>query len=133
MNASSLFAIAAAPLCGYPNLMGYQSVANVEKQPWEEALLRRKYVVEYAENGQYVPMKVVHGGKDVPGRSKVVVDRYRDLGYSVIFDVPEEADHNVWDDAYEDGRMIPWLTAKRAPAAPASVKLVTRDYRYARA
>ncbi len=124
---------AAAPLCGYPNLMGYQSVANVEKQPWEEALLRRKYVVEYAENGQYVPMKVVHGGKDVPGRSKVVVDRYRDLGYSVIFDVPEEADHNVWDDAYEDGRMIPWLTAKRAPAAPASVKLVTRDYRYDRA
>jgi len=132
LHAPGMFS-ASAPLCGYPNLMSYQSVANVDKAPWEPALLARKYVVEYAENGQYVPLHVVHGGLDTPGRSKVVVDRYRDLGYSVVFDVPEDADHNVWDDAYEDGKMIPWLASRRAPRAPESVRFVTRDYRYDRA
>jgi dienelactone hydrolase len=132
LHAPGMFS-ASAPLCGYPNLMDYQSVSRVEQAVWEPALLARKYIVEYAENGQYVPLHVVHGGKDVPGRSKVVVDRYRDLGYSVVFDVPEDADHNVWDDAYEDGKMIPWLTAKRSPKAPQSIRFVTRDYRYDRA
>jgi hypothetical protein len=124
---------AAAPLCGYPNLLDYRSVSSVEKRPWERALLEKEYIVRYADNGLHLPLHVIHGGLDVPGRSKVVVDRYRELGQSVIFDVPKEAEHDVWTDGYEDGRMVHWLTRKRRPPAPEHVRLVSGEYRYDRA
>ncbi len=124
---------AAAPLCGYPNLLGYRSVADVRRLPWEEPLLAKEYLVRYAENGLHVPLHIVHGGLDVPGRSQVVADRYKALGYAHVFDVPEDLDHNVWDHAYEDGRMVPWLTRHAIPVAPRRVRLVTGKYRYHRA
>jgi pimeloyl-ACP methyl ester carboxylesterase len=124
---------AAAPLCGYPNLLDYRSVASVERRPWERALLEKKYIVRYADNGLHLPLHVIHGGLDVPGRSKVVVDRYRELGQSVIFDVPKEAEHDVWTDGYEDGRMVHWLTRKKRPTAPERVRFVSGEYRYDRA
>ncbi len=124
---------AAAPLCGYPNLLSYQSVAKVPHLPWEDTLLAKEYIVRYAENGLHVPLDIVHGGKDGPGRSKVVADRYAELGYAHVFDVQEELDHNVWDYAYEDGKMIPRLTRHAAPRAPKRVRLVTGRYRYDRA
>lgn len=124
---------AAAPLCGYPNLLDYKSVSSVEKKPWEDALLAKKYIVNYAENGVHVPLHIVHGGKDVPGRSKVVADRYRALGQRYVFDVQEDLDHNVWDYAYEDGKMIPWLRNASVPERPRRARLVTGEYRYDRA
>jgi poly(3-hydroxybutyrate) depolymerase len=124
---------AAAPLCGYPNLLSYESVRSVPHEPWEDALLAKRYIVGYAENGLHLPLHIVHGGKDGPGRSAVVADRYRKLGHPVIFDVQDDLDHNVWDYAYEDGRMIEWLKARRRPEAPARVRLVTGEYRYDRA
>jgi hypothetical protein len=124
---------AAAPLCGYPNLLDYRSVSSVDKRPWERALLEKEYIVRYADNGLHLPLHVIHGGLDVPGRSKVVVDRYRELGQSVIFDVPKEAEHDVWTDGYENGRMVHWLTRRRRPEAPEHVRLVSGEYRYDRA
>ncbi len=120
----------AAPLCGYPNLLGYSSVSGVAHAPWEDALLAKKYIVNYAENGAYLPLNVVHGGKDGPGRSKVVVDRYKSLGYSYIFDVQDDLDHDVWDYAYEDGKMVAWLEGRKRPASPKAVRFVTSEYRY---
>jgi dienelactone hydrolase len=127
-----LFA-ASAPLCGYPNLTTYESIRTVRHMPWEDVLVSKRYIVNYAENGLHVPMRIVHGGQDGPHRSQVVADRYRDLGYTHIFDVQDELDHNVWDYAYEDGKMIGWLKARRRPAVPERVRLATADYRYDRA
>lgn len=121
---------AAAPLCGYPNLLGYSSVASVPHAPWEDTLLAKKYIVNYAENGAYLPLTVVHGGKDGPGRSKVVIDRYKSLGYSYNFDVQDDLDHDVWDYAYEDSRMVPWLTGRSVPKSPKRVRFVSGEYRY---
>lgn len=124
---------ASAPLCGYPNLLDYQSVSRVPHLPFEEALLEKEYIVRYAENGLHVPLRIVHGGQDGPGRSKVVADRYKALGQSAIFDIQEDLDHNVWDYAYEDSKMVPWLTGRSAPTAPARVRFSTGKYRYDRA
>jgi poly(3-hydroxybutyrate) depolymerase len=124
---------ASAPLCGYPNLATYESVRTVPHTPWEETLIAKRYIVNYAENGLWLPMHIVHGGKDGPGRSQVVADRYQALGYEHVFDVQEELDHNVWDYAYQDAKMLSWLRARRRPAVPARVRLVTGDYRYDRA
>ncbi|MEJ7732651.1 MAG: hypothetical protein WKG00_26040 [Polyangiaceae bacterium] len=109
---------AASPLCGYPNLATYESVRTVPHTPWEETLIAKRYIVNYAENGLWLPMNIVHGGKDGPGRSQVVADRYQALGYEHVFDVQDELDHNVWDYAYQDLKMLSWLRARRRPAVP---------------
>lgn len=122
---------ASAPLCGYPNLKSWDSVRGVRHAPWEDRLIEQRAIVNYVENGLHLPLHVVHGGLDGPERSRVIVDRYRELGYRVDFDLQEELDHNVWDHGYEEGRMITWLTARRRPEAPARVRLVTGELRYA--
>jgi hypothetical protein len=53
--------------------------------------------------------------------------------YSAIFDVQEDLDHNVWDYAYEDSKMVPWLTRHKSPLAPKSVHLATGKLRYGKA
>lgn len=121
---------AAAPLCGYPNLTTYNSVKDVKHAPWEDAMIARRFLGNYAANGMHVPMHIVHGGQDGPGRSKVIADRYHALGYARIFDVQDDLGHNVWDYAYEDGRMIAWLKKKQQPKPPSRVRLVTGEYRY---
>ncbi|MFO0551308.1 MAG: hypothetical protein U0271_23160 [Polyangiaceae bacterium] len=122
-----------APLCGYPNLMDYVSVSRVPHQTWEDALLAKEFIGKYVENGMYVPIHVVHGGLDAPERSKVVVDRYKRLGYPYRFDVQDDLGHDVWTYAYKEGRMVSWLTSKTSPRAPKRVRLVTGKYRYDRA
>jgi hypothetical protein len=124
---------AAAPLCGYPNLLNWTSVRSVPHAPWEDVLLKKRYIGSYAENGLHLPLHIVHGGKDVPERSKVIADRYRALGYAHKFDVQDDLDHNVWDYGYEDGRMIAWLKAQKRPERPLRARLVTGEYRYSKA
>lgn len=123
---------AAAPLCGYPNLTEYRTIRSARKRTWERHLLESEGVVEYADNGRYLPLRIVHGGRDRPERSEVVVDRYRDLRYPVDFEVPEDAGHNVWDDAYADGSLLAWLTRARRPAVPAHPRLRTARYRFSK-
>jgi predicted esterase len=124
---------ASAPLCGYPNLLGWESIRKAPHAPWEKVLLQKRYIVNWAENGLHVPLHIVHGGKDDPTRSELVANRYKALGYTYKFDVQEDLDHNVWDYGYEDGDMIGWLKARRRPDVPAHVRFVTGEYRYDRA
>ena len=124
---------ASAPLCGYPNLLTWNSVRAAPHTPWEDVLLQKRYIGNYAENGLHLPLHIVHGGRDVPERSKVIADRYRELGYAHKFDVQDDLDHNVWEYGYEDGRMIAWLKAHARPERPARVRLATGEYRYSKA
>ena len=124
---------AAAPLCGYPNLLTWTSVRSAPHTPWEDVLLQKRYIGNYAENGLHLPLHIVHGGLDAPDRSRVIADRYRELGYPHKFDVQDELDHNVWEYGYEDGRMIAWLKSRARPEKPARVRLATGEYRYSKA
>jgi poly(3-hydroxybutyrate) depolymerase len=124
---------AASPLCGYPNLTGWTSIAEVDKQPFEELLIARRYIYNYVENGAHLPLHIVHGGKDGPQRSALIAKRYEELGYRREFDLQDDLDHNVWEHGYEGGRMIRWLTAQKRPEHPDHVRLRSADYRYHRA
>jgi len=128
----SLFS-AAAPLCGYPNLLGYSEVRNVPHQPFEDVMLARRYLANYAENGLHIPLHIVHGQNDGPERSAVVADRYRELGQPRIFEILKDTGHNVWDDAYEEGKMLAWLGLRKRPERPEHVRLRTGELRYDRA
>ncbi|MFO0611209.1 MAG: alpha/beta hydrolase-fold protein [Polyangiaceae bacterium] len=123
---------ATSPFCGYPNLLGFQNVMGVKRAPWEDAMLAKRYIVNYAENGSYVPVHVVHGGLDAPERSQVFVDRYRAVGNTALFDVQDDLNHDVWDYGYKDGRMVHWLSKKSRPESPKRVRFVTGEYRYDR-
>jgi len=124
---------ASAPLCGYPNLTTYRSIRGAAHQPWEDVMIGRRAIAHYAENGRHLPLHIVHGGRDAPARSKVVADRYRNLGYAHRFDIQDELGHNVWDYAYEEGRMLAWLRSRKRPDAPKRVRLRTGEHRYRRA
>ncbi|MFO0590089.1 MAG: alpha/beta hydrolase-fold protein [Polyangiaceae bacterium] len=123
---------AAAPLCGYPNLTTYQSVKDVQHTDFEDAMIARRFLGNYAANGMALPLHIVHGGQDGPQRSAVMAQRYKQLGYSAIFDVQDDLAHNVWDYAYKDGVMVQWLKKKQQPRPPHHVHLVTGEYRYDR-
>ncbi len=125
-----------APLCGYPNLLDWSSIRTPPHKPWEDVLLSKRYIVNWAENGLHVPMFMVHGGKDEPRRSEVMAKRYRALGYSYELDVQEDLDHNVWDYGYgtekEEGDMLRRLVGRKTPDVPEHVRFVTGEWRYDR-
>lgn len=123
---------ASAPLCGYPNLLGWDTIRKPPHTPWEDVLIQKRYILNWAENGQYVPLFMVHGGKDDPTRSQIMADRYRALGYPHKLDVQEDLDHNVWDYAYEDGDMVAQLKSHKRPKTPDRVRFVTGEWRYDR-
>ncbi len=122
---------AAAPLCGYPNIQTATAVRGARKHPWEGPLLALKDIANHVESGLHLPLRIVHGRRDGPFRSKGVADRYARLGYDAQLDVPDLG-HNVWDYAYADGKLLGWLASRRVPAHPASVRLRTGSYRYDR-
>ncbi|MEL6180464.1 MAG: prolyl oligopeptidase family serine peptidase, partial [Myxococcota bacterium] len=125
---------AAAPLCGYPDPGRVRPIdPQTLTHPWEKVLYRKAHIGNYAEQGRFLPMHIVHGGRDSPERSEAMVHRYRSLGYRVRYDLQEELGHNVWSHAYDKGRMVTWLQQHRQPEPPTQVHLKTADYRYAQA
>ncbi len=121
---------ATAPLCGYPNIEQYSSVRYAQKEPWEKTLLLQEGIANYAEAGRYLPMKVVHGSRDSPKRSELMVNRYNELGYKVDFDLREGMGHNIWDVAYEDGTLLKWMTRRKRPSRASRPHLRTLSYRH---
>lgn len=125
----SLFS-AAAPFCGYPNLLTYRSIAKKPTYPWEKVMLQKRYIGNYIANGRHIPLHLVHGGRDGPQRSALLAKAYRKRGYRHIFDLQADLGHNVWDYGYENGRMLAWLRARRQPKRPLRLSLHTGELRY---
>ncbi|MCC6619756.1 MAG: prolyl oligopeptidase family serine peptidase [Deltaproteobacteria bacterium] len=123
---------AAAPLCGYPNLLEQRSVKAAKKRPWEPRLLDEEGVAPYAEGGRYLPLKMVHGAQDNPRRSRLIEDRYKALRYQVELEVPPLG-HNVWDHAFEDGKLLRWLSSRKRPAVAPQPVVRSGRYRWAKA
>ncbi len=120
-------------LCGYPNIETYSQVEQVaSRAPWEEVLLSKKSVRNYAANALHTRVKAIHGGRDAPERAAVVTNALRGLGYWHTFDIQDDLGHNVWDYAYEDGKLLDWMRWRQSPRAPRRDRLVTADYRYDR-
>ncbi|MBN1611994.1 MAG: prolyl oligopeptidase family serine peptidase [Polyangiaceae bacterium] len=126
---SELFA-AAAPLCGYHSYFLRRDVAGQPVQAWEEGLMRHWSPVDWAENGRALPLYVAHGTEDKPlANSRVLVDRYRELGYSIRADWPQTG-HSVWKVAYHRARLWRWLSSQRRDDAALTVTVKTDALRY---
>ena len=59
-------------------------------RPWEHFQAEVRSNVLWAENGQYLPLYIVHGTKHLPEEnSGVLIDRYEELHYDVKHEHPE--------------------------------------------
>jgi predicted esterase len=108
----------AAPLCGYHSFFVRRDTHHRPLRAWERERMHHWSPASWAENGNNLPMWVAHGTKDFPlENSKVLVTRYKELGYSMTDEWPETG-HDVWTKAYAGARLWPWLSrGKRDPAA----------------
>jgi predicted esterase len=119
-----LFA-AAAPLCGYHSYFIRRDVLWHPIRPWERLLAEERSNVEWAVNGENLPLWIVHGTLDLPeANSGVLIDRYEKLGYSVKHDHPNLG-HNVWQSTYEGMKGAIWLLSHARVAHPHHVRFRT--------
>ena len=120
---------AAEPLCGYQSFFVRGDMPGM--RPWEHFLAEVRSNVLWAENGQYLPLYIVHGTKDLPEEnSGVLIDRYEELHYDVKHEHPELG-HNVWQTTYEDLKGAKWLLDHRRPSHPRAVRFKTARTRWA--
>lgn len=123
---------AASPLCGYHSYFIRRDTSKRPIRPWENARMHHWSPASWAENLQQVPMFVAQGTKDFPhDNSKVLIQRLRDLNYDVIEEWPETG-HSVWTEVWDGADGWPWLSNKRRVEAPARVRFVSDQLRYAK-
>jgi predicted esterase len=121
---------AAEPLCGYHSLFVRSDIGGRALHPWEKFIAEQRSNVFWAENGQYLPLYVVHGTKDLPEEnSGVLIDRYTDLNYDVTHEHPELG-HNVWQTTYEELKGAKWLLTHRRPMHPRALRFKTPSTRW---
>jgi len=122
---------AAEPLCGYHSYFIRRDYGGRPVRPWEKQLADFRSNVSWAYNGMRIPLFIVHGTKDKPEEnSGVLIDRYKDLGYSVKHEHPDLG-HNVWSKTYEGLKGASWLLWNRRALHPKSVRLRTSRLRFA--
>ena len=122
---------AAEPLCGYHSLFVRRDVAGRPLRPWERFLAEERSAASWAENGEHLPLFIVHGTRDLPvENSGVLVDRYEKLGYAVRHEHPDLG-HNVWQPTYENLAGMRWLLGRRLAPSPRHVRFRTPRTRWA--
>lgn len=117
---------AASPLCGYHSYRIYNTVVGRPRTPYEDYLLGVFSNADWAENGLHLPMRIVHGTRDSPRYSEVLVDRYRALHYDLRYDLLE-AGHNVWGATYADMDIFRWF--RPFVRDPMARRVVLKSYR----
>ena len=122
---------AAAPLCGYHSYLIRANIAPIAKRPWEQWLLEERSNVFWAENGEHLPLWIVHGTRDLPeANSGVLIDKYEKLNYSIKHEHPD-AGHNVWGMTYGELKGLRWLLSQKLDLHPPHVRFKTLRPRYA--
>jgi predicted esterase len=119
-------------LCGYYDRRQDSSVQGEPLLPWEKHMMTVHSPLDWAVNGQGIPLRLVHGEQDGPARATRMHERYRQLGYPVELELFPRG-HDVWVPGYEGGRAFPWLLARRKQASPRTVSFATGRPRVARA
>ncbi len=122
---------AAEPLCGYHSYFIRGDIAGKPMRAWERLLCEQRSATMWAENGLHIPLFVWHGKRDYPEKnSGILIQRYKDLGYSVEDEHPNVG-HEVWRFAYDELGGYKWLDAHHRVAHPKHVVFKTDTLRYA--
>ena len=118
------------PIAGYGSVRLYGDVMRKSLLPWEKFLVERRDNTSFAVNGRNLFMHCVHGQRDSPRRSEVIVNRYRRYGYKHRYELVEDVGHNAWDDGYDGGAVFRLNRRHRVPSRPRRVTFVSGSYRH---
>jgi hypothetical protein len=121
------------PIAGYGSVRQYPTVAGKRLMAWEKYLVDRRDNVTFVGNARYLPMRCVHGARDNPKRSTVIVDRYVALGYSCDYRELPGVGHAAWDEAYAGGAALAVVRGAETPSRPDRVDFVSGSYRHRQA
>src|SRR6185295_16717552 len=117
-------------LCGYHNQFLRPDIYSRPVRPWERYLGEERSNVFWAENGEHLPLWIVHGKQDLPEEnSGVLIARYEQLKFSVKHEHPD-AGHNVWQQTYEDLSGMKWLMRRAMSAHQSHVRFKTTRTRW---
>jgi predicted esterase len=119
-------------LCGYYDRRQDSTVQGQPLLPWEKHLMSVHSPVDWAVNARGVPMLLVHGTQDGPGRARRMKEKLETLGLKVELELYERG-HDVWVPGYKDLRAFALLTKLRRGGAPRLVTLATGRPRVNRA
>lgn len=123
---------ALSPLCGYQSYYVRRDTALQPLRQWERKVMHRFSPASSAEAGRYLPMFLAHGLKDKPlENSKVLTNRYRQLGYNLTEDWPDLG-HAVWKRSWAHAGLFSWLSQKQRVADPSRVTLAAAALRHAK-
>jgi predicted esterase len=119
-------------LCGYFDRRQDSVVQGQPLLPWEKHLMSVHSPVDWAVNGRGMPLLLVHGTEDGPGRARRMKEKYEALGYKVELELHERG-HDVWVPGYKDQRAFAQLIKLRHVGAPKLVTFATGRPRINRA
>ena len=120
----------AMPLCGYHSYLIRGDVSGRAIRPWERFLAEERSNVLWADNGERLPLWIVHGTQDKPEEnSGVLIERYEKLGFSIKHEHPDSG-HNVWQETYEDLKGLRWLMNRKVELSPSHVRFKTTRTRW---
>jgi poly(3-hydroxybutyrate) depolymerase len=111
-------------LCGYYDRKLDSSTRGQPLLDWEQHMMSVHSPVEWAANGRGLPLRLIHGTLDGPGRARSLERRYKQLGFDVKLELFRRG-HDVWVPGYQGGRAFKILGRFRRGAAPRQVTLVT--------
>ncbi len=119
-------------LCGYYDRKQDSSVQGEPLLPWEQHLMSVHSPVEWSVNGRGLPLHLVHGEQDGPGRARRLQQRYQEHGYPVELELYPRG-HDVWVPGYEKLRAFKLLGKLARGGPPKLVTFATGRPRVARA
>ena len=70
-------------LCGYYDRRMDSSIQGEPLMPWEKERMSVHSPVDWAQNGEGLPLRLVHGTRDGPRRAQRLEEVYKGLGYPV--------------------------------------------------
>jgi predicted esterase len=111
-------------LCGYYDRRQDSTVQGEPLLPWEKHMASVYSPLDWAENARGLPLLLVHGSEDGPGRARRLEARFKELGFPVELELHKRG-HDVWVPGYKDRRAFSTLGRYRLGGAPRVVTFAT--------
>jgi poly(3-hydroxybutyrate) depolymerase len=119
-------------IAGYPSRWIHSEISKGPLAPWERLQAQRYSPVFWAPSGRHLGLIAVHGTRDGPEKSRMIVQAYRKLGFGASLKIHPYG-HDVYRLYLNRGQVYRATRRWRTPRAPRRVTFRTTRLRWNRA